>query len=147
MGGIGSSAFMGTTTVTSNGGFGAGFSPFIEGQGFGPTGGFGSGTGTFDITSLSQGTSGSNTTISSGSSVGGASNFGGGMGGGIIPTFFTAGGTGSGASTATGAGASSFDPMGASFLGTGSLTGINFQNFGSGVIGTGGTIVFPIAPP
>jgi hypothetical protein len=147
-GDVGVSNFTGTTTVNSEGVFGAGFSPF-DGQAFGPTGGFALGTGTFDVDSQSQGTSGgTGVGTSSGSNFGGASNFGGGSATGSIPMVFSAGGIGSGASngTVTGAGSSSLDPTGASFLGTGTLSNVNFQNFGGAIVGPGGTVNFPFAP-
>lgn len=147
---IGTSAFNGTTTVVSGGMFGAGFSPFVKGVGFGPTGGFGTGSGTFGIIGQSQGTSGGGGTgTSTGSSVGSASNFGGGTAFGAIPDLFMAGGTGSGASdgTASGSGAAGMDATGSSFLGTGVLTGINFSNFGGSVVGIGGTVNFPFPAP
>jgi hypothetical protein len=147
---IGTSQFDGTTTVTSKGSFGSGFSPFVAGEGFGPTGGFGLGTGTFDIVGQSEGTSGGGGAgTSSGSSLGTASNFGGGTATGGIPMLFSAGGLGSGASdgTAIGAGDSGMDPTGASFSGTGMLTGINFSNFGGAIVGPGGTVTFPFVPP
>jgi hypothetical protein len=149
-GDIGTSQFNGTTAVTSQGSFGAGFSPFVEGVGFGPTGGFGLGTGTFGIDSQSQGTSaGMGMGTSDGSSVGTAGNFGGGTATGGIPMLFSAGGTGSGASdgTASFVGAAGLDATGSSFTGTGMLTGINFSNFGGAIVGPGGTIPFPSFTP
>jgi hypothetical protein len=147
---VGTSLFAGTTTVGSEGIFGAGLSPPIAGQVLGPTGGFGTGTGLFDISSLSSGTTGgTGAGLSSGDSVGTASNFAGASGSGIIPNFFSAGGTGSGASdgTASGTGSTATDPTGASFMGLGTLVGVDFQNFGVGVFGQGGTIPFPPSLP
>jgi hypothetical protein len=112
----------------------------------GPTGGFGTGSGTLDIASTTTGTLMAPTglvAVGVGTSGGEATSFGGGSANGA--NFFgSAGGLGSGAGTgaAAAAGITEMDATNAIFTGTGGATG-TFNNQGSGIFGTSQTLAFP----
>jgi hypothetical protein len=112
----------------------------------GPTGGFGSGSGSLDIASTTTGTLMNSTAaggVGVGTSGGEATNFGGGSG--SATNFFgTAGGLGSGAGTgaAAAAGLTEMEATNGIFTGTGGATS-NFNNQGSGFFGKSQTLTFP----
>jgi hypothetical protein len=115
-------------------------------SGKGPTGGFGTGSGVFNIASATGGTliAGTATTgIGAGSSGGEATSFGGGMAS-ATNYFGTAGGLGSGAgsSAAAAAGNTKFDQVGGIFSSEGGVDG-GFNNVGKGFFGTTATLAFP----
>jgi hypothetical protein len=119
-----------TTTIT----------PFLTG----PTGGFGTGSGSLQIDSTTTGTlMGDATTVGTGSSDGAGTSFGGGTAIGAN-LFGSAGGVGSGTSTiaAAGSGNTEMDATNGIFTGTGGATG-DFNNQGSGIFGTNGVLTFP----
>jgi hypothetical protein len=137
--------FDGTTTSTGAGAFGAGFSPF------GPTGGFGAGSGGLDIASTTEGIN-DNYGFNRGygpnveaSSVGAAANFGGGMGT-ATNVFGTAGGLGSGASSGAATGLGDLKYSGnvydQYFDGAGNAN-VNFNNVGQ-ALPLAAAIVSPI---
>jgi hypothetical protein len=109
----------------------------------GPTGGFGTGSGSLDIASTTTGTLLGDDAVGTGSSTGTATNFGGGEGTGLN-YFGSAGGLGSGTGTGTGTGSgnTAADPTGGTFTGTGTAIG-NFDNGGFGIFGTNGVLGFP----
>jgi hypothetical protein len=111
----------------------------------GPTGGFGTGSGSLEIDSYTTGylNNAAACSLGAGSSGGEATNFGGGSA--TAANFFgSAGGLGSGAGigAAAAAGITEMDVMNAIFTGTGGATG-NFNNQGSGIFGTNGVLTFP----
>lgn len=154
---IGTSLFAGNTDATGFGFFGAGFSPPVAGQPFGPIGGFGGASGTNSGQSTSSGTNaGVVGGLSTGSNIGTFANFGSGQGTGTVPNFASGGGTGSGLSggTTAGGGSSANDPLGGLFSGTGILNNVNFNAFGAGIFAPGGGLMtgggsftFPGFPP
>jgi len=107
----------------------------------GPTGGFGGGLGTFDISSTAGGTTGEMDAESGGTSTGAATTFGGGTGS-AIDFFGTAGGLGSGTGFGGGVGGGAASGDGGTFTGVGTADG-NFGNVGQGVFGIPGMLTFP----
>jgi hypothetical protein len=111
----------------------------------GPTGGFGAGSGSFEIDSTTSGMliGDSDYGIGVGSSGGEATNFGGGSG--SATNFLgSAGGLGSGASTgyAEASGGTKYDTENGIFTGTGGATG-GFSNQGAGFFGKSQSLAFP----
>jgi hypothetical protein len=111
----------------------------------GPTGGFGAGSGSFEIDSTTSGMlySDSDYGIAVGSSGGEATNFGGGSG--SATNFLgSAGGLGSGTSSgyAEASGGTKYDSDYGIFSGTGGATG-GFSNMGLGFFGKSQSLAFP----
>jgi hypothetical protein len=146
----------GTASMVQQGGKKGGFSTVISDPTFtttfnpvstGPTGGFGTGSGALDITSMTTGTlAGGATTIGTGTNTGTATSSGGGQGIGFN-YFGKAGGLGSGAATGTGTGSgnTAMDTVGGVFTGMGMAVG-NFNNGAFGSFGTNGALTFPFGP-
>jgi hypothetical protein len=107
--------------------------------GTGPTGGFGSGSGSLNIASMTDGTLmvvGPGDALGTGSSVGTGTNFGGGSA--IASNYFgSAGGVGSGEATSggTATGTTKEDTTNGIFTGTAGAV-VSFNNDGTGIFGS-----------